>query len=233
MSIRRIRLLVGVVFAGLVVGLVGESRVEAGTLVLSNPFGPTINVNFRGTEEQTGTGSITSTLDGKSLPWLYCVEIDRNINVPGTYDTPFRTDGIVHGNLLAHAGGVAWLVDHFAASAVSLDQQGGLQAAIWRTIYGSDFKLYGVDITGTGTGTNANTTAIKNNYTADLTALGANVDPLSNVRWLSPTAVGDPTSLVQGLVTSAAAVPEPATFALAAVGAAGALVVARRKRSSR
>src|SRR5262249_50430597 len=92
-------------------------------------------------------------------------------------------------------------------TAVTLIQQDALQAAIWRTEYGTGFQLDGVD--------NANPAPVFNStvgavYKADLAALGSNTAPVGNVVWISPGTNPDNTQ-VQGLVVlSGVALPSGA-----------------------
>jgi hypothetical protein len=167
------------------------------------------------------------TYDGLELPFLYCVEIETNINVPGTYDTNVTRNGVVHGGLINNAGQIAWLIDNIAPLATSHDDQLGLQAAIWQQVYGSDFV---VDQSQTSAG-------IFSAYTADLTALGSNTAAVDHVAWLSPYNGQGQISAAQGMVTAGwplppgpSTVPEPSTLGLFGLGALGLAIKAIRRR---
>jgi len=102
----------------------------------------------------SGGGNITpSTLDGTPLVALYCVDIPHNINVPFTGTAEVNTSGVIGNDssndplnggltlanssgLLTNAGNIAYLLATDGASATSTDQQVGLQAAIWKEVYG-------------------------------------------------------------------------------------------------
>jgi hypothetical protein len=173
---------------------------------------------------QTAAGSIGlapnfASLDGIPLPFMYCVELFTDINVPGSYSADLSTTGVIHGGSIANAGQIAWLVTHIAPTATTQDQQEGLQAAIWQQVYGSDFS---VNQAGTGAGIYAN-------YLADLAALGSNTAPVSSVLWISPYN-GDG-SWAQGQVSAfSTPVPEPATIALLGLGACCVVGLRLRKR---
>lgn len=158
------------------------------------------------------------SVDGRPVPYLYCVEIFTNINVRGVYGVDLSNNGIVHGGLIANAGQIAWLMDHIAPTATTQDAQEGLQAAIWKQVYGASFNI-APPSDGTGAGIFAA-------YNADIAALGSNTAPVSDVLWLSPyNRDGSP---AQGLITNA--VPEPSTLALASLGGFVLLGYTRRMR---
>jgi hypothetical protein len=162
---------------------------------------------------QTSGGSIglspnLGAVDGASVPYLYCVEVLTEINVPGTYFSDLSNSGIVHGGLIANAGKIAWLMDNKAPAATTQNLQEGLQAAIWKQVFGSSFSV--------AAGTSAGILAA---YNADITALGSNVAPVSDVLWISPYTSANSNTPVQGLVTSEPhGIPEPSTIVLAALG---------------
>ena len=157
----------------------------------------TIDFTYQDTPYQAYAGSIIpSYLDGNELPFLYCVDIVRNIFIPDSYETSIRYDGKVHDQWVANADKVAWLLDRYASSADTTRETAALQAAIWEAIYEGDFEL------------NLATTA------ADILAyyaiynhnVGHALTSIPNYTWLSPV---DPTRTpqeMQGLVTR---VPEP------------------------
>jgi hypothetical protein len=169
-----------------------------------------------------------STLGGVTLPWVYCVDFSKSININSTgFTATVTNNGAVNGSAVNNAGSVTWLLDHYAASATNADATAGLQAAIWKVIYGSQFTLNGPD----NSTTDSNVVTDYNNDLAGVgynsaTGLAANSDPVSNARWISPSANG---TQYQGLVTSA--VPEPGNIAmLVGLGITGAGFLMRRKR---
>lgn len=137
-----------------------------------------------------GGGSITvSYLNGGQLSWLYCVDLNHTITVPGDYNnTTTTSNGVVNGGLVNNAGQVAWLLDHYATADIgNTNAQTALQAAIWH-------EIYGVGLNGSSPYWNS---TIQADYTAYITGVGS--DPLANVKWFSPGIQGDPT-VYQGLV---------------------------------
>ena len=221
------------------VGLFSVSIANAATLNVGGNYGH-LDVIFNGTEENAGTGSIApSTLDGRTLPFLYCLDLEHNIGVPGTYSSTVSTNGtiwdasygpvnlnasVLSGNKnsgpvqlsLTQAGQIAYLLDHYGYTATTMDQQEALQGAIWKEIYGNAITL--------GPSADANQIA---DYNAYLTNVG--IDPVSNMLWISPTDSGG--TYQQAQITTA--VPEPGAVTLfASFGVAGFGLLARKKRAS-
>lgn len=164
-----------------------------------------------------GGGSITTSyLNGGQLSWLYCVDLNHTITVPGDYNnTATTSNGMVNGGLVNNAGQVAWLLDHYATADIG-DKTGqvALQAAIWHEIYG----------VGLNPGSSYYTLAIQADYTAYITGVGS--DPLANVKWFSPGIQGDPT-VYQGLVGPG--VPDSGVTLLLLGGALVGLETLRRR----
>lgn len=83
------------------------SAVQAQTLILGSHI-VTMNFTKDGgvTQGNEGGGSInSSSLNGVALPFVYCVDINHTITVPGTYTpTPITTNGTVFGSALNNAG---------------------------------------------------------------------------------------------------------------------------------
>ncbi|HEY1603388.1 MAG TPA: PEP-CTERM sorting domain-containing protein [Pirellulales bacterium] len=203
---------------------VGATTLDAGANFQNGPLYITLTGANDGQPFQTSSGSISpSFLDGVPVPYLYCVEITTNINVPGSYFATLSDAGIVHGGLLSNAGQVAWLLDNIAPGATSADAQEGLQAAIWSQVFGANFGL--------ATGPGETSAAIQGFYNADLAALGTNTSPLSDVIWISP--YNSDGSNAQGLVTSSShPVPEPSTAILLGLGIASLVGYSLRKRKA-
>ncbi len=205
-------------FGLMLCGLALPTVTQAQTLTLGGHF-VHINLTRDGgvTTQDEGGGNITpSTLDNVALPFVYCVDLDHNVTVPNPYTpTGVTTDGTIYGAPVNNAGQVAYLIDHYAATALTDDQQGGLQGAIWHTIYGPNTALVA------GGNTTAGELAAYNAY-----LLNVGTDPVSNVRWLSPSNANG--ERFQGLVTN---VPEPGAFALmGGIAVSGSLFLKRRAR---
>jgi hypothetical protein len=182
-------------------------------------------------------GNMEATLDGDLLVASYCVDLFNPVYVGATYDvTTFNTTGSVFGNPVANAGSVAWLITTFGASAVTPDEHRALQAAVWRTLYGSNFEVDGADNAIAG-----NNATMISTYQGYIAALGSNTAPVDSVLWISPQSTnpaypGVGYSLSQGVVglrssaSAGAAAPEPGTIALLGLGVAG--LIARRRKAA-
>jgi hypothetical protein len=194
-------------------------KAQADVLQLGSNYTTPMYVTLNGIAENAGGGSVgPSYLNGHLLPYVYCVQLDVNIGVPNTYNATVTHDGTVHyssGNAVVNnAGKIAWLLDKYAGTAKTSDQQGGLQAAIWKEIYGNNFTL-----------TNANTSGMISDYNSDLTNVGT--ASLSNFSWLSPY---DSNGHYQDLVTT----PEPGNLPLlVGMTVTGVGLLIRRRRRIR
>jgi hypothetical protein len=182
------------------------------------------------------------SIDGVPVPFLYCLDIVKEIIVPSSDEATLSDAGIVDGNLLNGAAQIAWLVDNIALAATDLsdpqaahDAQLGLQAAIWQQIYGSNFALVPYDPNNS----NTSSQGVTNAYNADIAALAGQSAPLNHAIWIS-TFSGDPSSPIwlQPLVTasslstpSASTVPEASTFVVWSLLGAVGVVVARRRQA--
>jgi len=181
------------------------------TLSLGSSFN-SIPLDLNGVPWETAGGGTVwpSTLNGTTLPYVYCLGLTTSVLVPATYDQTYvnTTTGKVYGNQfgppsalnqVTNAGEVAWLASHYAASATTQDQQVALQAAIWHVIaagggYG-DLGDVSLDPDSSAYGL----------YTTYLTALGNNTADTTNFLWMSPGANG---THYQGLITDEGSVVE-------------------------
>jgi hypothetical protein len=157
--------------------------------------------------------AVPAFLDGTALPFLYCVDILRDIYIPGTYSTTFTFNGMVHGKAVVNMEQVAWLLDKYASAAASDStkmQTAALQAAIWQVIYGDQFTLTG----GPSTVLSQYNTYMNAFHTALLT--GGGTASVTNYAWLSP--VSPVYGEMQGLVTR---VPELSSTLLLALALSG------------
>ena len=153
-----------------------------------------------------GGGSIViSTLNGVTLPWVYCVGLYTDVYVSADYDkTVVTNNGYVNGSLVTNAGNIAYLLDTYAtAYAGNTHEEASLQAAIWQIEYGAS--------SSPGTGV-----VIQSVVGGDLTLFntlltaGRATAPLDTIRWLSPK--NSSSTVYQGLVTIGT--PEPSTLAI-------------------
>jgi len=131
------------------------------------------------------------------------------------------SNGTVYGTAVPNAGGVAWLLVHFGPASTTAIEQDALQAAIWRTEFGNDFQLDGVDnlIPIKPVSVNAEMKPI---YLAELAALGSNTVPVSDVMWISPDSTATfSLSESEGLAALSAITPvATATFVTASANPA-------------
>jgi hypothetical protein len=198
-----------------------ENRAAADFLDLTNvSYTYPIYGSFDSNPKTDGGGNITGAkLNGNALAYLYCIQPQVDIFVGTTYNSAVTFDGTIDGGIAVNnAGQVAWLMDHFAVGATTYQLQGGLQAAIWATVYPSDYALDPV----------TNDPGLVAAYNADLLALGSNTDPVSNLAWLSNYDGNG--RAYQALITFSNAVPEPSSLALGLLGFAGAIGYTARRR---
>jgi hypothetical protein len=177
------------------------------------------------THDRVRGGNMLGSLDGVALPAIYCVDLTRTIGVPSTTATTVAHDGTIFGSVTPNAGAISWLLLNLAPAAITGEAQAALQAAIWRTEYGTHFQLDGAD-----NGTGGNSASLISLYQADLVLLGSNTASPAGVYWLSPT---DRTERVhyQGLI-GAPAVPEPSSILLVSLGGLGMATLQYRRKSA-
>jgi hypothetical protein len=165
----------------------GANWAAADTLNVGGPATFTYAINLQGYgSESGGAGSFQNvTLNGQSLPFMYCVDLNHNINYLNYTNTSVNrnayindadaskvspvyalTDGVGH---LSNAGAIEWLITNVAPGVVN-DPNAvmGLQLAIWQLEYGNKFS-FNPGSTGNG-GTSAST--ILSNFENDLNKVG-------------------------------------------------------------
>jgi hypothetical protein len=160
-----------------------------------------------------GGGSIdTSTLNGNTLAWDYCMDYPRHIDAGGTYIADVNTEGILYGLAVQNVTEIAYLLHKYAQNGRGAAQD-NLQTAIWEEL---------------------------GYWTYDQLTLGAKalVDEASNTStdfvsdfyWISPyySDANGNKIYVQAQV-GPAPVPEPGTMALLGLGMAGLAVYGKRK----
>ena len=230
MKMPRIAILSAIAVLGLAASLSFEQKAQAQytteTLALGsnyNNFGYTLDGNSYG-----GGGPIgPSSLGGRALSFVYCIDIPDEVGVPATYtnNSVTTTGKAVYGNStintwasgtslvgVPNADKIAYLLTNYANGANTAVKQDALQSAIWTEIYGNRFQI------------TAGQTAIIAQAAIYLTNVGSG--DVSKFLWNSPNGVGN-TPIYQALV---AGVPEPSTFAIAALSGAGLVFYGRRRR---
>ena len=106
------------------------------------------------------------------------------------------SNGTIYDAAVPNAGAISWLLNNIGPTATTADEQDALQAAIWRTEYGDDFQLDGVDNPNHEPAENSTIAPI---YQADLAAAGDNTAPVGDVFWIT-TGPNPDTTEGQGLV---------------------------------
>lgn len=195
---------------GLVMAMFGATALAA-NFTMGNSYGTPMNITYsKGNAPMQsiygagGNFGATghATLDNVSLAYVYCIDLFDNINLNTSYSATVTSNGTVAetpahaiGNtdangLINNAAAIAWLIDSLASSAVTGDQQSGLQVAIWTEIYGAmggsgpnSWNIVGIS------------SSIQAAMTADLAALASASDfinshstgLISSVYWIDPT----------------------------------------------
>ena len=198
---------------------------RADVLYLGQHTGSPISLNFtfNGTRHsgEYGGNFAGSTLNGQSLPFLYCVDLNHRVTVNTTYNptsvtqnaslftrTDDRTPTLTYS--ATTAGRVVSLLQTYAYNSPDEDHQAALQAAIWSELYGSNFTLSGSSRDWTNVNSIYHSILASSAYTT--------VDPLTNSYWLTPYTAGSGGTYTphQGEVTLLT--PEPASVAMLGIG---------------
>jgi hypothetical protein len=187
----------------------GAKWAGADTLIVGGPATFTYNISLTGYgSESGGAGNFQNvTLNGKTLPFMYCVDITHNINystytntsvntqayisdadLSKGYQVYAMTDGYGH---LTNAGAIEWLIANVAPGVTgNQDATMGLQLAIWQLEYGKNFSF-----TGATPGEIAAYTkdlsaqyGVGYNSTTQLAAMDSYSN--SNVLWINPVDSG-------------------------------------------
>ena len=141
---------------GLAIALFGTTMAKA-NFTMGNTYGSAMTITY--TEGNAAMQTINgaggnfggigqASLDGKSLSYVYCIDLFDDIRLNTSYSATVTTNGTVAqttahvlGNansngLINNAAAIAWLVDTQASLAINGNLQSGLQAAIWTELYG-------------------------------------------------------------------------------------------------
>ncbi len=179
-----------------------------------------VNTGSGFVQKSEGGGSVDpSSLGGRPLSYLYCVDLFTNVYVNNDYpSTTVNNAALIHGAPLINAGKVAYLLENYGVDGQG-DQAIALQAAIWYEIYGPE--VYKLDVNGS----TSNTATLYNKY-LDEAAITSNSGDVSKFLWINPGNTSGTT--YQGLVTSSPN-PEPGTIMLFGVGMLGLIVFGKRR----
>jgi hypothetical protein len=205
------------VFAALACG----SRAYADNLVLGGNYVP-VSINLDGADNTSvGGGPVSpSSLNGRTLPYVYCVDLFHDVSVPGTYNALVTNTGVANGNYIHNANEIAFLLKTYGAGATTRDQQAALQAAIWSVEYDGTGASPFNHVVTLASGETPGAMAY---YATYMTSIGS--ASVSNFLWLTPGGASD--FGIQGLIT--ANTPEPSTLAIAGLSALGLAYSLRRK----
>jgi hypothetical protein len=183
-----------------------EQRELLATLALPSSDGSSLTGSYLSpygefvTGQSFAGGDFLGTLNGTTALATYCVDISATAGIaPASYTATMTSNGTTFGKAVPNAGAIAWLLKNLEPKISSADQEGALQAAIWRVEYGpSGFQLDGAD---NSNDPGYNTPALIADYKADMVALGTNTATVSSVDWLSPTDPldGSPAQALVGL----------------------------------
>ncbi len=149
-----------------------------------DPYGPGIDSGqtFEG-------GDYLGMLNGTTALSTYSVDDSAPAITPAQYNATVTTNGTTFGAAVPNAGAIAWLLTNIGPTVSTADQQGALQAAIWRVEYGTNLSAGGFQLDGADNANDPgnNDPALIADYKADIAALGSHTAPASSVDWISPS----------------------------------------------
>ena len=95
--------------------LLGVTCSHATSLYVGGQYSSIASVVDNTTYRNEGGGSVNgSSLDGKALDYLYCVDLFTDVYVNTTYPyTNVNTTGTIHGTTINNVGEVAWLLQTY------------------------------------------------------------------------------------------------------------------------
>ncbi len=203
--------------------LLAAAGQAANTLTVGGNFSYPIYMDLNGAPysgNDLGGGSIdTSYLNGWELPYLYCVDIDTTIYVPGSYAaTDVNVTGDIYGAPLNNAKQVAWLLNQYGTGGQG-DAAKALQAAIWHVVD----NRYTLDPTQNS----SSVVALYDDYLGHLPADPG--DLVDHFFWITPGTLDSNGDVIayQGVV---APTPIPSAMLLMASGVAGLVGIGRFRR---
>jgi hypothetical protein len=195
---------------------------HATSLFVGSSYSSGIHSLVNGVAKDEGGGSISpSTLDGRLLDYLYCVDLFNTVYVNTTYaNTTVNNAAIIHGKSIVNADHVAYLLGKYGIGGQG-EQAQALQAAIWHEINGSG--VYDLNVSAYASGS-----SVVKLYNQYITEAANNVGNIANFLWINPGTDASGLSIYQGLVTTAP-VPEPGTMMLLGFGMLGLVIYGKRR----
>lgn len=208
---------ISIVFLVLLFFAVGNGH--ASQLQIGGTFSYIHSLVNGGGDTVEGGGSIEpSYLDGRLLPYLYCVGLFTTINVPGTYTADVNNAGTgIH-----NAGEIAYLLGKYGTGGQG-DNAIALQAAIWTVEYdNSAGQSYFLD-SAYYSGSNPSLVTLYDSYVSDAAGKAGDISAFD---WINPYSGETP---LQQLVTT----PEPGTMMLLGAGVLGLAVFGKRRMNKK